>query len=492
MNKNLLDFVELLANEKNVEKEIVLMALESAIASAVKKSEFPGEDADIAVKVDPKTGDYQVWRQWLVVPDDQGLQEPDRQILEWEAKEDYSDQGEMNVGDYVRQELKDYSVTGRRFATDARQVILQKLREAERNKNLEEFKNLYKDQKIVHGQIRKMVGGDMIVEIGKIEARLPKSEMIPHELLRVGDRIRAYILKIDPASRQQQVTLSRTCNDFLIELLKLEVPEINEGLLEIKNVAREPGSRAKIAVQVKDKRIDPIGTCVGVKGSRVKKVQEELNNERIDVVRWSDQPVEYVVSALAPATVTSVVVHVVVDEENKKGAVGTNGQNVNLASQLTGWDINVMTADEAAEEKEKEIGEVRSKLMQYLEVDEEVAEALIENGIDTLENLAYGPEDELFAMEDFDEDTIRELRSRARTGLITQALEREELLKTADPKLLELPGMDHDLVAQLSKKGVKTLDDLADLSTAELVEMTNMEEQDAQNLIVAARAHWDN
>lgn len=499
MNKNLLDYVELLANEKSVDKELVLMALESAIASAVKKSEFPGEDADIAVKVDPKTGDYQVWRQWLVVPDDQGLQEPDRQILQWEAKEDYSDQGEMNVGDYVRQELKDYSVTGRRFATDARQVILQKLREAERTKNLEEFKNLYKDQKIVHGQIRKNVGGDWIVEIGKIEARLPKSECIPHELLRTNDRIRAYVSKIDPASRQQQVILSRACNEFLIELLKLEVPEINEGLLEIKNVAREPGQRAKIAVQVKDKRIDPIGTCVGVKGSRVQNVTKELNNERIDIVRWSDQPVEYVVSALAPATVTYVVVHadagkmdVVVDQENKKGAVGASGQNVKLASKLTGWDINVMTAEEAAEEKEKEIGEIRSKLMQYLEVDEEVAEALIENGIDTLENLAYGPEDELFAMEDFDEDTIRELRSRARTGLITQALEREELLKTADPKLLELPGMDHDLVAQLSKKGVKTLDDLADLSTAELVEMTNMEEQDAQKLIVAARAHWDN
>ncbi|WP_435594254.1 transcription termination/antitermination protein NusA [Turicimonas muris] len=293
--------------------------------------------------------------------------------------------------------------------------------------------------------------------------------------------------------------MSRACNEFLIELLKLEVPEINEGLLEIKNVAREPGQRAKIAVQVKDKRIDPIGTCVGVKGSRVQNVTKELNNERIDIVRWSDQPVEYVVSALAPATVTSVVVHadagkmdVVVDQENKKGAVGASGQNVKLASKLTGWDINVMTAEEAAEEKEKEIGEIRSKLMQYLEVDEEVAEALIENGIDTLENLAYGPEDELFAMEDFDEDTIRELRSRARTGLITQALEREELLKTADPKLLELPGMEHDLVALLSKKGVKTLDDLADLSTAELVEMTNMEEQDAQKLIVAARAHWDN
>lgn len=498
MSRVLLEMVEVLAHEKNVDKSIVLEALESALASAVKKSEFPGQDVDIVVKVDPQTGDKQVWRQWLIVPDDQGLQEPDRQILQWEAKEDYADQGELNVGDYVREPLKTSNVTGRRFATDAKQVILQKLREAERNQLLNEFLENYKDIKVVTGQIRKVDKEGAIVEIGKVEARLPKSEMIPMETYRQGDRIRAYILNIDPSSRQQQITLSRTVNEFLVELLRQVVPEIDEGLLEIKAVARDPGDRAKVSVQVKDKRIDPIGTCIGVKGSRVKSVTQELNGERVDIIRWSDQPAEYVMGALAPAVVSSIVVHedehrmeVVTDPENRGQAIGKSGQNVRLASELTGWKIDIMDDEQAAEKREAEQGKLRAELTSRLDVDDEVAQVLLDNGIETLEEVAYLPEEELLSIEEFDEDTIKELRSRARTALITAAIEREEALKNVDPKLMSLEGMNNDLAAKLVQNNVKTLDDLADLATDELVEITGIDEQEAAKLITLARAHWE-
>lgn len=498
MSRVLLEMVEVLAHEKNVDKSIVLGALESALASAVKKSEFPGQDVDIVVKVDPETGDQQVWRQWLVVPDDQGLQEPDRQILQWEAKEDYSDQGEMNVGDYVREPLKVSTVTGRRFATDAKQVILQKLREAERNQLLNEFLANYKDVKIVTGQIRRVDKEGAIVEIGRVEARLPKREMIPNENYRQGDRIRAYILNIDPASRQQQITLSRTCNEFLIELFRQVVPEIDEGRLEIKGAVRDPGDRAKLAVQVKDQRIDPIGACIGVKGSRVQSVTQELNGERIDIIRWSDQPAEYVMGALSPAVVSSIVVHedehkmeVVTDAENRGLALGRQGQNVRLATELTGWEIKILDSEEAAKRREAELGKLINELTSRLDIDDEVAQVLIDNGIETLEEVAYLPEDELLAIEEFDADTVQELRSRARTALITAAIEREELLKSVDPKLLELEDMNNDLAARLSQGGIKTVDELADLATDELVEMTGIESELAAKLITEARANWD-
>ena len=469
MSRDLLTMVEVLAHEKNVDQSVVLAALESALASAVKKAEFPGEDADIVVKVDPTTGDQKVWRQWLVVPDEQGLQEPDRQILQWEAKEDYSDQGEMNVGDYVRKPLPDVNVTGRRFATDAKQVIIQRLREAERNQLLNEFLERYKDVKVVTGQVKRFDKSDAIIEIGRIDARLPRHQMIPMENLRPGDRVRAYVLKIDPTSRQQQITLSRTCNEFLGELMRQVVPEINEGLLEIKGIARDPGIRAKVAVQVKDKRIDPIGSCIGVKGSRIQSVSGELMNERIDIIRWADQPAEYVMSALSPATISSIIVHedehkvevVTPDLDNSKIAIGSNGVNKRLASELTGWDI-----------------------------DEEVAQVLIENGIETLEEVAYLPEEELLSIEQFDEDTVKELRSRARTALLTSALEREELLKWADKSLVDLPGMTHEIANKLKPAGIKTLDQLADLSTDELVEMTGIDHDKAAALITKARESW--
>ncbi len=499
MNKNLLDFVELLANEKNVSKQVVFAALESAIAGAVKKAEFSNQDVDIEVVVNKETGDHEVWRRWLVVPDSQGLQEPDREILQWEAKEDYSDQGEMNVGDYVREKLENVGVTGRRFATDARQVILQKLREAEKNQILEEFLAIYKDQKLVNGSVRKIVDkSDILVEIGRLEARLPKSEMIPHEAFRPGDRVRAYIKKVDPTARQQQVTLSRTDPEFLVELMKLEIPEINEGLLEIKKVARIPGYKAKVAVKVKDKRIDPIGTCVGVKGSRVQAITNELGGERIDIVRWSDQPEEFVISALTPYTVYSIVVHedenkmeVVVADEVTGKAIGPNGQNVALIKDLTGWEINVLSGAEADKKRQKEEEALRSDLMTKLDISEEVAQVLIDNGLMTVEEVAFFPEEELLSIEEFDEDTIKELRSRARTASLTEDIEREEILKTIDPQILALEGMNNDVAATIGRKGIMKLDDLADLATDELVEMTGLSDEEAADLITKARVHWN-
>ncbi|MBQ8829857.1 MAG: transcription termination/antitermination protein NusA [Burkholderiaceae bacterium] len=496
MSRDLLDIVEVLAHEKNVGKEVVLHALESALASAVKKSEFPGEDADIVVRVDPVTGKQFVCRQWKVVPDDQGLQEPDREILQWEAKEDYSDQGEMNVGDYVRQELPVVSVTGRRFATDAKQVILQKLREAERSQILNDFLAQNQDKKIVSGQIKRMDRGDAIVEIGRLDARLLKSEMIPRQNLRPGDRVKAYVMKVDEMSRQQQVVLSRICPEFLIELVRTEVPEIDEGLLEVKGCERIPGVRAKIAVYAKDKRIDPIGACVGIKGSRIQAVTKELNGERIDIVLWSDQPAEYVIGALAPASIKSIVVHEdshrmeVVAEDGGK-AIGIDGDNVKLASRLTGWDIQVLTEQAADEKRRAEQTELVQDLVCHLDVDENVAELLIEYGIETIEEVAYVPEEELLSIEELDEETIKELRSRARTALLTVALEREEILKTIDPQILGLEGMDNDLATKLGKNGIKTLDDLADLATDELIDIAKIDEDKAMKLITIARAHWN-
>ena len=500
MSKALLEMVNVLAHEKNVDESIVLSALESALASAVKKASFSGTDADIVVKVNPVTGEQKAWRQWKVVPDEQGLQEPDREILQWEAKEDYSDQGPMEIGDYVIEPLPEVNVTGRRFATDAKQVILQKLREAERNQLLNEFLINYKDLKIVTGQVKRFDKGDLIVEVGRVDARLPRDQMIPREIYRIGDSVKAYVLKIDPTSRQQQITLSRTNTEFLAELLKQVVPEFNEGLLELRGVARIPGVRAKVAVQVKDKRIDPIGACIGVKGSRIQSVSNELYNEHVDIIRWSEQPAEFVVSSLSPATISSIIVHedegrmevVTPDEENTRIAIGVDRVNQRLASELTGYQIDVMDNEEASQKREAEIAPRRQELIDSLNVNEEVAQVLIDNGIETVEEVAYLPEDELLSIEEFDEEAVSELRSIARNALITRALKREEFLKWADPKLIDLEGMSSGILEKFKPAGITTLDALSDLSTDELVEKTGIDAAKAGALIMAARGVLEN
>ena len=349
MNREMLEMVEVLAQEKNVPREVVFGVLEMALASAVKKAHFSGEDADVEVQVDRDTGDYRAWRRWLVVADDQGLQEPDRQEMFSDIHDDYPD---LEVGDYIRVEIDNVNSSGRRFAQDAKQVILQRLRDAEREQMLVEF--LARDEKVISGLVKRVDKGDAIVEIGKVEARLPRSEMLPKESMRPGDRVRAYVARVDRTSKGQQIFLSRTCPEFIKELFALQVPEIEEGLLEIKSAARDPGSRAKIAVQAKDARLDPVGTCIGVRGTRVNAVSNELGGERVDIVVWDDEPAQFVVSALEPAKVSGVVMledshtmEVVVDEDNLAIAIGRAGQNVRLASELTGWKIDIMTDEQA-------------------------------------------------------------------------------------------------------------------------------------------------
>ena len=490
MNREMLEMVEVLAQEKSVPREVVFGVLETALASAVKKANFAGEDADVEVHVDRDTGDYRAWRRWLIVADDQGLQEPDRQEMFSDIHDQYPD---LNVGDYIRVEVQNINSSGRRFAQDAKQVILQRLRDAEREQMLVEF--LARDEKVVSGLVKRMDKGDAIVEIGKVEARLPRSEMLPKESFRPGDRVRAYVARVDRTCKGQQVFLSRTSPEFIKELFALQVPEIEE----IKSAARDPGSRAKIAVQAKDARLDPVGTCIGVRGTRVNAVSNELGGERVDIVVWDDEPAQFVVSALEPAKVSGVVMledthtmEVVVDEENLAIAIGRAGQNVRLASELTGWKIDIMTDEEANAKRDEETSKIRSEFVEKLEVGEDVADILIENGFSSIEEVAYVPESELLEIEAFDADTVKELRERARNKCLMQDLEREENLRQAEPEMVALEGMDNDLVNVLVAHGVKTRDDLAELAVDELVEMSGIEEERASKLILAARAHWFN
>ncbi len=488
MSREILLLVDALAREKNVAREVVFGALENALASAMKKR-FK-EDADIRVSIDRTTGEHEGFRRWLVVPDDAGLQEPDQQELYSEAQEIQSG---IQVGDYIEEPLEPIEF-GRIGAQAAKQAILQRIRDAEREQILSDF--LERGENIVSGTVKRIDKGDVIIETGKIEARLPRSEMIPKENIRVGDRVRAWVLKVDHTWRGQQVILSRTAPEFIRQLFENEVPEIEQGLLEIKAAARDPGVRAKIAVVAYDKRIDPIGTCVGMRGSRVTAVRNELGGEQVDIVLWAEDPAEFVIGALAPAHVESIVVDedkhamdVVVDAENLPKAIGARGQNVRLASELTGWQINIMTPEENQNRQEEERMTLRQTFISKLDVDEEVADILIDEGFTGLEEIAYVPMQELLEIEAFDEETINELRARARNALLTEAIAQEERVQTAQD-LLEIEGMTSELVAKLAENEILTLDDLAELATDELSEITGLGEEEASQLIMRARAHW--
>ncbi|HUG58233.1 MAG TPA: transcription termination factor NusA [Candidimonas sp.] len=490
MSREILLLVDALAREKNVAREVVFEALENALASAMKKR-FK-EDADIRVSIDRTSGEHEGFRRWLVVPDDAGLQEPDQQELYSEAQEIVPG---IEVGDYIEDALEPIEF-GRIGAQAAKQAILQKIRDAEREQVLNDF--LERGESIVSGTVKRMDKGDAIIETGKIEARLPRTEMIPKENIRVGDRIRSWVLKVDHTARGQQVILSRTAPEFIRQLFENEVPEIEQGLLEIKAAARDAGVRAKIAVIAYDKRIDPIGTCVGMRGSRVTAVRNELGGEQVDIVLWAEDPAEFVIGALAPAHVESIVVDedkhamdVVVDAENLPKAIGARGQNVRLASELTGWQINIMTPEENQNRQEEERSGLRKTFTSKLDVDEEVADILIDEGFTGLEEIAYVPLQELLEIEAFDEDTINELRTRARNALLTEAIAQEERVQTAQD-LMEVQGITPELVAKLAEKEVLNLDDLAELSTDELSEITGLTEDEASQMIMRARAHWFN
>jgi N utilization substance protein A len=488
MSRELLLLVDALAREKNVEKATVFGALELALASATKKR-FR-EEADVRVAIDPLTGNYQSFRRWQVVPDE-AVENRAHQIPLSEAVKVKPD---ISLEEYIEEPLEPVEF-GRIGAQTAKQVILQKIRDAEREQILNDF--LGRKEHLVTGVIKRMERGNAIVESGRLEALLPRDQMIPKENLRVGDRVRAFVWKIDRANRGPQLILSRTAPQFVTALFELEVPELEDGLLEIRAAARDPGSRAKIAVLSKDRRIDPIGTCVGMRGSRVQAVTSELAGERIDIILWAEDPAQFVVNALAPAEVSKIKVDeeahsmdIVVDEENLAQAIGRGGQNVRLASELTGWELNIMTLEESEKKGEEEAGRLRGLFMEKLDVDEEVADILVAEGFNTLEEVAYVPLSEMLEIESFDEATVNELRSRARNALLTQAIASEEQVEHDIEDLMKVEGMDNDTARMLAAKGVATQEALADFATDDLIELTALDAERARELIMAARAPW--
>jgi len=489
MSREVLLLVDALAREKNVDKEIVFGALEAALASATKKR-FGEEEADVRVSIDRNTGEYTSYRCWEVM-DDENFETPELHIkLEEAQKIDPNYQ----MGEFVEEPLESIDF-GRIGAQAAKQVIFQKIRDAEREQILADF--MERSEHLVSGTVKRVERGNAIIEFGKIEALLPRDQMIPKENLRVGDRVRAYLLRVDRTVRGPQIILSRITPQFLIKLFELEVPEIEEGLLEIVSAARDPGSRAKIAVRSNDQRIDPIGTCVGMRGSRVQGVTNELAGERVDIVLWSADPATSVINALAPAEVTSIVVDedkhsmdVIVEEENLAQAIGRGGQNVRLASELTGWEINLLTVEESSQKNEIEFSKVRDLFIAKLDVDEDVADILVREGFNTLEEVAYVPLDEMLEIEALDEETVNELRSRARNALLNAAIVNEERVEHSIEDLLKMKGIDEDVARALASKGVGTQEQLADLDAEELMEMTGMDEERANQLIMAARAPW--
>ncbi len=488
MSREILLLVDALAREKAVEKEVVFTALELALASATKRR-FQ-EDIETRVSIDRLTGSHQSFRRWLVV-EDGAVEDPARQISLSDA---LTTDADVQVGDPIEKLLEPIEF-GRIGAQAAKQVIFQKIRDAEREQTLNDF--LEREDYLINGTIKRMERGNALIESGKIEAELPRDQMIPKENLRVGDRVRAYLYKVDRAARGPQLKLSRISPEFLMKLFELEVPEIEEGLLEIKAATRDPGSRAKIAVKSNDPRIDPIGTCVGMRGSRVQAVISELAGERVDIVLWSDDPATFIINALAPAEISSIMVDeekhsmdIVVDDDNLAQAIGRGGQNVRLASELTGWELNIMTIEESKVKHEQESSLICQLFMQKLDVDEEIAEILAQEGFVTLEEVAYVPLNEMLEIESLDEETVNEIRNRARNVLLTDAIAKEEKVEHGAEDLLALEGMDINIVRELASKGINTQADLADLATDDLVEMTGIDIERANQLIMKAREPW--
>ncbi|RTZ72544.1 MAG: transcription termination/antitermination protein NusA [Gammaproteobacteria bacterium] len=494
MNKEILLVVDAVSNEKDVDKEVIFEAIEAALASATRKKH--GGDIDVRVAIDRETGDYETFRRWLVVDDSETsvLENPKAEITLSAARESNPD---IQPGDYIEEPMESIEF-GRIAAQTAKQVIVQKVREAERAKVVEAYKD--KVGSLVTGVVKRLDRGAAILDLGgNAEAIIPRSEMIPREPVRVGDRLRGYLYDIRTDVRGPQLFVSRTAPELLIELFKLEVPEVGDGLIEILGAARDPGKRAKIAVRSNDPRIDPVGACVGMRGSRVQAVSNELGGERVDIILWNENPAQFIVSAMSPADVVSIVVDedahsmdIAVKEENLSQAIGTGGQNVRLASQLTGWEINVMSEDELAEKAEAEIQTYVQAFMDELDVDEEVAQILAQEGFTSVEEIAYVPEEELLAIEEFDEDIVEELCNRASDALLTKAIAKEEALSDAEPAedLLNMEGMTEELAHQLASQGIVTMEDLAEQSVDELMELEGMDEKRAGELIMTARAPW--
>jgi transcription termination/antitermination protein NusA len=492
MGKEILLVVESVSNEKGVSEDVIIEALELALETATKKGY--DEEVELRVAIDKESGEYETFRFWNVVEDDVEIEFPGAQMTLTEAKEK---DALLEVGG--RYEIPVESVEfGRIAAQTAKQVIIQKVREAERAQVVDAYRS--KVGELVNGQVKKVTREAVIVDLGNnAEAILPREEWIPRETFRVGDRLRGLLEEIRPDARGPQLALTRTSPLVLIELFKIEVPEIADGVIEILGCARDPGSRAKIAVKTNDGRIDPVGACVGMRGSRVQAVSNELGNERIDIVLWDDNVAQLAINAMSPAEVVSIVVDeetrsmdIAVSEENLAQAIGRGGQNVKLASELTGWELNIMTEEEAAEKHEAEAGTIMENFMQQLDVDEDVAVVLVEEGFTTLEEVAYVPIEEMIAIDGFDEDIVEELRSRAKNAITTQELATEEELGSTEPAddLLNMEGMDRRLAYLLAGMGIVTMEDLAEQAIDDLIDIEEMTEERAGELIMTARAPW--
>lgn len=491
MNKEILLVAEAVSNEKEVPKEVIFEAIELALATATKKRYE--EEADIRVVIDRTTGDYESFRRWLVKTNEEVALLGTELTLEEAHEIDTS----LQPGD-VHEEQVESVAFGRIAAQTAKQVIVQKVREAERAKVVE----LYRDRQgqLISGTVKKVTRDNIIVDLGNnAEACLPRDQCIARETFRMGDRVRAILMEVRAEGRGPQLLLSRSCSEMLIELFRIEVPEIAEEVIEIRAAARDPGARAKIAVKTNDGRIDPVGACVGMRGARVQAVSNELGNERVDIVLWDDNPAQLVINSMAPADVASIVVDeetnsmdVAVAQDALAMAIGRGGQNVRLASELTGWELNVMTEEEAAEKHESEVGSVLEIFVQHLDVEEDMAEVLVEEGFTTLEEVAYVPVDEMLEIDGFDEEIVTELRARAKDALLNLALASEEKLDNAEPAddLLEMDGMEKHLAYLLAARGVVTMEDLAEQSVEELLDIEGIDEERAAQLIMTARAPW--
>ena len=486
MSREILLLVDALAHEKSVEREIIFEAVEEALASATKKKH---KDAiDIKVEIDQETGEYETFRKWTILPEDL-VEDEEIQV----SLEDDRAKG-LVENDIIKEPIESVEF-GRIGAQAAKQVILQKVREAEREQILNEF--LARDEKLVSGQIRRMERGNAIIEIGRIDAVLPREQMIPKENLRIGDRVRAIVMEVDRGIKGPQLILSRVSPEFLIRLFELEVPEIEEGLLEIMAASRDPGLRSKIAVKANDQRLDPVGTCVGMRGSRVQAVTGELAGERVDIALWSIEPAQFVINAMAPAEISSIMVDedkksmdLVVSEDQLAQAIGRNGQNIRLATELTGWELNILSEEESDQKTKDEYTKVSQLFIEKLDVDADIADILVHEGFSTLEEIAYVPIDELIQIEAFDEDTVNELRSRASAVILKEAISNEEKIQSPADDLLNMEGMDSDTAKLLASKSIITMEDLAELAADELLDIVKMDEERAKELIMTARAPW--
>ena len=493
MNKDILYVADAVSNEKGVDKEIIFEAIEAALATATRKKN--NKDIEVRVDIDRETGDYETFRRWLVVEDTgEGMENPLAEITLEAARIDEPD---IQPGDYVEEQIESVEF-GRIAAQTAKQVIVQKVREAERARVIEAFQG--REGELVMGTVKRVERGNVYIDLGdNVEAFIPREEMIPREAVRTGDRLRGYLKEVRAETRGPQLFVSRTAPEFLVELFKLEVPEVDQGLLRIIGGARDAGSRAKISVESLDSRLDPVGACVGMRGSRVQSVSNELAGERVDIILWDENPAQFVINAMSPAEVTSIVVdedthtmNIAVEEDKLAMAIGRGGQNVRLASELTGWELNVMTEKEAEERSDEENHKLLAEFKEKLDVDEEVAGILVAEGFSTIEEVAYVPEAELNSIEEFDADMVNELRNRARDYLLTQAIMQEEVIEARQPAedLLQMEGMDEDTAVQLAAIGVCTMEELAEQSVDELMVTEGMDETRASALIMKAREPW--